>query len=679
MAKNDKLLLDGILDDRVANRVPSDRRDEAFEYLAIEQLLKEYDFSSEELQSGIIDGERDGGIDGFYLIVNGHLVLDPESFQWPRANAELKLVLVSCKHHDTFKQATLDGLIATLAELLDFAIEEEQLSGSYSPRLLEMRRNLIFAYRKLSPKLSAFAVSAFYASRGDTQIVGSEVHSRGEQIKAIIGESFGWSVGAFSFIGATELVELHRKIPSFTLDLPFVEALAAGERYVLLARLTDYYRFVSEDGRLRRYLFESNVRDFMGMNRVNEDIQATLRDATSPDFWLLNNGVTVLATSAAITGKSIRISDIQIVNGLQTTESIFRYLNSGSTQADQRCVLVKVIVTNNAVVRDAIIRATNNQTNVELSELHATDKIQRDIEDTLLRRGLHYERRKNYYANQGISNISIVSPLYLAAGYIALVRKAPSQATKLRSRFMRASESYRRVFDDSAPLEVWTVISQVLKRVDSCLEELRPKSGNSDSFLKKWRYILALLVCADHFRKFSFSSSELSTFDASTVTLRVIKKLWHEIGAVIADPGETKGRRLAASGTRAIFDSFADKRGIKDAKVVVSQMTSFDRRPKPSIRVTDEFVEEVRAVLPAQPWKPGMHIEVSSQLKCGVKQFFVAVDRLIEEGVVNFQKDGVVYDADGNVLTFDRERVDANTMELYRLEDDGGRKNETTG
>ncbi|MEB8536105.1 hypothetical protein, partial [Acidithiobacillus ferriphilus] len=78
MAKNDRFLLDGIVDDRVAARSPSDKRDEAFEYLAFEQVMKDFDLSNDELLSGWIDGRQDGGIDGFFILVNGHLLQDPE-------------------------------------------------------------------------------------------------------------------------------------------------------------------------------------------------------------------------------------------------------------------------------------------------------------------------------------------------------------------------------------------------------------------------------------------------------------------------------------------------------------------------------------------------------------------------------------------------------------------------
>ena len=90
MAKNDTLLLDGIIDDRIENKLPSSRRDEAFEYLAFEQILKDYDLSSDEIESGSVDGRNDGGIDGFFILVNGHILLDPESFSWPKSGSLLE-------------------------------------------------------------------------------------------------------------------------------------------------------------------------------------------------------------------------------------------------------------------------------------------------------------------------------------------------------------------------------------------------------------------------------------------------------------------------------------------------------------------------------------------------------------------------------------------------------------
>jgi len=89
-------------------------------------------------------------------------------------------------------------------------------------------------------------------------------------------------------------------------------------------------------------------------------------------------------------------------------------LSSKSQQFDERSILVRVIVTEDAESRDRIIRATNSQTDIPSASLRATDKIHRDIEDFFATRGLFYDRRKNFYKNQGKPVRKIVSIGFLA-------------------------------------------------------------------------------------------------------------------------------------------------------------------------------------------------------------------------------------------------------------------------
>ena len=148
MARNDTILIDGILDDRVAERLPSDRRDEAFEYFAIEQVLRDADLSQDEIETGWIDGRDDGGIDGLFILVNGHPLADPGSFVWPRSGCELDVWIITCKHHDTFRQAPMDNLVASVGELLDLAISNADLKGAYSDSLLTARACLMMPIAK---------------------------------------------------------------------------------------------------------------------------------------------------------------------------------------------------------------------------------------------------------------------------------------------------------------------------------------------------------------------------------------------------------------------------------------------------------------------------------------------------------------------------------------------------
>ncbi|MFC1678055.1 AIPR family protein [Planctomycetota bacterium] len=666
MAKNDKILLDGIIDDRMEMRLPSNDCGEAFEYLAFEQILKDNDLSREEIDNGTVDGRNDGGIDGFFILINGHYLSDPENFMWPKTGSQIELWIITSKHHDTFKQAPLDKLVASLTELLDLGLDYNGMKGDYSESVLQCRENLKLAYRKLSPRLSSFSINFAYASRGDTSKIGEAIRSRAEQIKAIAEDTFGKCQSGFCFYGATELVELHRKIPNFSLELPFNEVLSRGERYVLLSTLEDYYNFVTdpETGKLRRYLFDSNVRDFMGFNRVNEDIRTTLENDQSPDFWWLNNGITILSTAASVIGKSIQLQDIQIVNGLQTTESIYRYFDSGKNDTEQRSVLIKIIVSSEKAVRDTIIKATNNQTNVQLASLHATDKIQRDIEDVLLRNGLFYERRINYYLNLGQTPFKIITPLYIAAGYVSLILKSPHKAAVLRNKFMRSDESYNSVFSSRAPINVWPKIAIALKRTDEILENLRPTGKiATERFLKKWRQITCFLVVSKIFRKFDFTANELSMLDENHLSDAEIKETWLLINTnIYLVPNSRSWKKK--SNLLNVCRIASEHYGIKGMEKLKERPGIFYERQDKRRKIDMKFALGVNEKLPPQPWKSGVHMEVMKKLKCTKKEYFAAVQMLIEEGLRNHQKAGVVYDQEGNVICFDPQRVDPDAMDL---------------
>jgi len=662
MAKNDRVLLDGIIDDRLEMRLPSTRRDEVFEFLAFEQILKDADLSKDEIEIGSVDGRNDGGIDGFFILINGILLADPESFVWPRTGSELDVWIITCKHHDTFLQAPLDNLVASLTELLDFSLNSDQLKGDYSEEILICREKLKFAYRKLSPRMRKFCMNFSYASRGDTSDIGESVLARSEQIKAIAIDAFGTCESNFTFYGCTELVELHRKVPNFSLELPFLEVLSKGERYVLLAQLKDYYNFISDEGKLRRYLFDSNVRDYMGLNRVNEDIKDTLENSNSPDFWWLNNGITILSTSASVIGKSIKLQDIQIVNGLQTTQSIFNYFEAGGNDPQNRSVLIKVIVSNEDAVRDTIIRATNNQTDVEFASLHATDKIQRDIEEILERNGLYYERRKNYYINLGRLPSEIITPLYLAAGYVSLVLKSPQKAASLKSRFMRSTDSYNRVFSTRAPINVWPVIARLLKKTDEVLERLRPTGSRiNERFLKNWRQLTCFLTVSRLIGTFDFSINQLIQFDMNIYSEAEIERTWMYIFSfdpkTINDNG-WKNKKFIIK----LCQAFSNEFNVIDIQRIERGYGVSEYSVK---KVDIEFALKVNELLPPQPWKPGIHKDITQTLKCTNQEYFGAVELLIDEGLRFAQKDGVVYDYDGNVLCFDPERVNPETMTLF--------------
>lgn len=679
MATNDSLLLDGVIDDLLEQQCSSDRG-KIFELFALNQLLKDWDLGIDEINSGWVDGRQDGGVDGFYVLVNGHCIRDIEDFVWPKVSAEIVVHIITCKHAEKFTQAALDALIASLTELLDLSVDDRNLKGAYSQALLTCRARLLIAYRKLAPRLAAIKFIVSYASRGNTSEIGVEVMSRAEQIVSLVHGCFNDAVACFDFVGATELIGLHRKRPKFSLDLPFTSSLSSpGSNYILLVNLESYFEFCSDEfGKLRRYLFESNVRDFMGLNRVNEDMAQTLADEGAPDFWWLNNGITILATSAWSTSNTLHMENVQIVNGLQTTESIYRHFSAQRLVGDAsgtarlrvspRSVMVKVITSSDEEARDRIIRATNNQTAVEQISLHATEKVHRDIEELLRRAGLNYERRKNYYLNQGVPAASIITPMYLAGGVIALSEKRqPWSAVALKQRHLNDAELYGEIFGSRTDLQLLVPIALVLRAADAVLEGARPRAA-SDGFLRKNRYVLALLSVARKFGTFNYTNANLLSLVDDVNFVDFVR----DTLLLVPQAGEGSGRNKAA--VVAACEELVNKCGvdgverIRGSKQDIQQIDRALRiRRTTSGSISDVLLARVKEVLPPQPWKPGLHLQVMAQVGCTNREYFTAVEKLIENGHCLKQVNGVLYSADGSVYGYDPERVRVDESGEYVL------------
>jgi hypothetical protein len=214
------------------------------------------------------------------------------------------------------------------------------------------------------------------------------------------------------------------------------------------------------------------VRDYLGEVQINQDIRRSLERMLSPeteDFWWLNNGVTILATHATVVGKNLSLENVQIVNGLQTTETVYNYFSSGGNMQDSRAILLKIILTSDEQARARIIKATNYQNTVDLASLRGLDKIQQDIEHFLADHGWFYDRRKNYYKNQGRPAERIVSISYLAAAVRAIALGDPVRSGRQRSRSLRDEDVYALVFNPSWDLKVFLASLEIANKIETIL------------------------------------------------------------------------------------------------------------------------------------------------------------------------------------------------------------------
>lgn len=561
MARNDVVILDSLVEKAKVQLGKANDNSELFELFSFDQVLKDYDLSYEELETGWTDGGDDGGIDGFYVLIDGRIATDDVIEYAARKHPRIEVHIFSVRRSDSFQLQSIDALFSSLSELLDLTKTQSELSYPYNQDILDQRELFLKVVVGLADRQPKLSLSINYCSRGSTDNLPDNLQQRARAIENLVKGLFSDTEARFNFIGATELLTRARKQLAYTLKLAFAESPITrdGRDYLLLTTLDAYSRFITdEDGKLRRYLFESNVRDYLGEVQINNDISQTLKNHASPaseDFWWLNNGVTILATNAFVAGKELCIENVQIVNGLQTTETIYRHFANGVTEStkDNRALLVKVIQTNDDAVRSRIIKATNYQNSVDLASLRGLDKIQRDIEDFLAKHGWFYDRRKNFYKNQGKPIERIVTVPYLAAAVRAIALGDPARSQRQRSKSLRDDVTYQQIFDERWDIEVFLASLEITKAVEAAIHK---RSSVLDSLPIALVHYLGYLFTCDALGKPRYNPNEVGKLAGVLPTVDQLESLKKELAEASVMYG-TPGRRvLGITLNKELFDKY---------------------------------------------------------------------------------------------------------------------------
>jgi hypothetical protein len=483
MAPNDIVLLDGAIEAARQTGPPGLDDAELFEFFTFGQVLKPYDLSDDELLAGQIGGGQDGGIDGLFVFADEVALDDDFDPTAVRKNVVLALHVIQAKREKSFTEDAVQKLHDTLEDLLDLSKKRDDLesTGLYSPELLDRAEIFRSAVRGLALKRPQVRIAVAYATKGETNAIqsGKGVDARAARLKAKVEELFTAAAVEVRFFGARELYEESLREPTRTLELELhygTQLSDRGDSYVALVKLDGYNDFLTDEtGALRRHIFEGNVRDWQGLVEVNEAILGSLEDPQAPQFWWLNNGVTIVCSKVTLMNGRFVMDEPLIVNGLQSSMVIHNYFAekvgalTPEDPAQPRLLLVRVIATTDDEQLDKIISSTNKQTPVSAASLRATDQIQRDIEAYFAVNGWFYDRRKNYYRNAGKPAPKIVSIPYLAQAVMAIGLQQPDSARARPSSLIKDETDYRRVFNPQLDLAIYLWVANTQRAVDAFL------------------------------------------------------------------------------------------------------------------------------------------------------------------------------------------------------------------
>jgi hypothetical protein len=450
------------------DRFPALSNSEAFERFCIRQILKDADLSAEEIESGILGGGDDGGVDAMYFFVNRALIQDQSDVPDDALTAEL--VIIQAKYENGFSEVAVTKLEAFTRDLLDHSRSVDgmiHLNVDARDAIRRFRDN----YTAILASQHSMIVRFAYASKSD-QDPNPKVIKRQESLKQYIKQQLSDAAFEFEFWACQRLLAAARRAPRVTETVEISKQFTAEDgSAVCLVKLGSLAALLrDEHGDIRRSMLEPNVRDYQGTkNVVNRGIRQSLAEPRSSEFWWLNNGVTILATKCSVVGNKLVIDRPEVVNGLQTSYEIFQYFKGQPDKADQRNVLVRVIVPPDEQIRSKIIRATNSQTPINEVSLHATDPIHFDIEEKLRLYQLFYERRKGEYRELKKPADQIISIQTLARAVMAILLQQPNNAYATPSRVLKAKESYEQIFNETHNRDMFVVCISIQRHIDKYL------------------------------------------------------------------------------------------------------------------------------------------------------------------------------------------------------------------
>ena len=539
MSKNAQILLENLIEQEFRNNDNYSNISEYFEFFSASQILKNQGLSDDEVDNGIVGKGLDGGCDSIYLFLN-NLLITPDVVEHISAPKDsiLEMIIIQSKKTTSFGEDAVMKWKTISGNLLDLSKTTTDFTARYNADVLEAFTTFRDTYTRLITSRVKLKFRFYYAT------LASELHpnviQQAEELKDTIKGLFPNAVVEVTFVDSDTLFDMYNAVIENRVNLKFADIPISPNQknYIALVDLKSYFNFiVNDEGDVRKSFFDSNVRAYQGKNNVNSSISETLHRADDNDFWWLNNGVTVLASEATlVNNRELQIVNPEIVNGLQTSMEIYNYFseNREALESEKRSILLRIIVPDNEESRDQIIFATNNQTNIPKATLRVTDPIHLQIEMYFKSRGLFYDRRKNYYKNQGRKPAEIVGVSFLAQCLITIFLKKPDYARARPSTLLNDEKTYNELYEKNNDLEVFYRVALLGKKIQKNV-----KSGSDYSSAEKSDilYYVLYAVIADVLGKRNITPADIKNLDMDSVTDTLIEDIRNRVYEIYKQHG----------------------------------------------------------------------------------------------------------------------------------------------
>lgn len=388
-----------------------------FEHFANYSIISKLNRSSFELDYIHTGSGGDCAIDGLCLVVNGKIITDidelHEVVEGP-GHLDADIIFIQSKTTSSFNGSDIGAFIHGVK---DFLSDEPRLVQNEKVKLIKSLWDSIIS-------MSSYMLNRRPNCRLFYVCTGKWVGDQNLQAVIDSGKKEIESIGIFDDVtvtpnGASEIQKFYHETKNKLsttitfqnrITLPDIEGVK--EAYLGVVPFDEFIKLIQDENQTIQSIFDDNVRDFQGENAVNKKIKETLKLKKFDLFCVLNNGVTVVASSLIPAGNRFTLRDYQIVNGCQTSNVLHECQRLPGIEGVS--VPVKIVVTENDDIKTEITLATNSQTEVKTEQLEALSFFQKQLElyfnaeKSGIR--LYYERRSQQYNSlPGVKRTQIIS------------------------------------------------------------------------------------------------------------------------------------------------------------------------------------------------------------------------------------------------------------------------------
>lgn len=471
-------ILKGYVESFSDERGYSDQEDsDKFEYFVNYCMVSKQYPRDFDLDSISVGGSDDCGFDGVAIIVNGNIVRKVEEIDYllkRNGYLDIAFIFIQSKSSSKFKGEQVGTFVFGLK---NFFSEKSSIPENAQVQNLRELKDKIYSH---SIKFDGLPVlDVYFVSTGEWKspeaITGRTKHELQDLERMKIFRSVD-----LSFVDAERLKSTFRELKRKTVkEIEFANHVALPEindvrqSFVGSLAASEYIKLITDaEGDLQKSLFDDNVRDFQGKNKINVDIGRTLSDpALQAAMAILNNGITIIAKKVEPIGGKMKLTDFQIVNGCQSSHVLYENRSKLSVGTH---IVVKIIETTNHELSSKVIQATNKQTLVTDEAFESLSPFHKDLEEFYkatagkIDNPIYYERRsKQYDSTPDVPASQVMTLSTQIKAYVATTLAQPHSTHRYYGELLDANR--KSMFKPSDSHQLYYISCLALNRLERML------------------------------------------------------------------------------------------------------------------------------------------------------------------------------------------------------------------